>query len=240
MHLTLCTGMMRSGSTWSFNVARLVGQLQAQQLGLPMGSEYLDCHFLDRFIDRHFNNDAIVIIKVHSPAEGALELIKSGHVKNICTFRDPRDCVASRQRFENEPFEKSIQFITSNLKYINLYKQLGHTLFIRYEDMKKDELGHIKLIGNFMGTPLSDKQIQAIHGRTNADAIRSIANSLSEKSDKEVLRDRSHRVDKVTHVHQNHVTDGRSGAWQEQLSKDEVQRVNSAFEKNLTFLGYEI
>src|SRR6476660_8314714 len=94
--LVFCTGMLRSGSTWSFNVCRLMGKVIAGRERKPMWSGYLMAEETGAFFNQVENDrPGPTILKIHKLTPRGLDLLHSGGAKAVCTFRDPRDCVAS-------------------------------------------------------------------------------------------------------------------------------------------------
>ncbi len=240
MKVVLCTGMMRSGSTWSFNVCRLIGEAVARETGDQFVSQYLDYQNLDTFLANNAQSqNLLAVIKVHSPAQYALQLIRSGGAYNICTIRDPRDCVASRQLFEDESFEKSLRFIETNLSYVDLYRSFGNTLFIRYEDMIADPARYIAVIVEHLGVAITADLAAEIHTQTNIEAARSISSGVPAQSPDTVIRDQSHLVDVATNLHENHIHGGMCGRWRTELSEDQQRQVNDRLYQWIFSLGYE-
>src|SRR4051794_18506060 len=101
--LVLCTGMMRSGSTWSFNVCRLLAQVAAKQRDLPFWSGYLTLQNCEKFLTQsHGNFPGPTVIKAHGIGLMAQRYLRDGKAAAVCTFRDPRDCLVSLIQFSNE------------------------------------------------------------------------------------------------------------------------------------------
>ena len=240
MNITLCTGMMRSGSTWSFNVARIVMEQCAKQLHQPFSSGYNDHTGLDNFLQQNFSDKpAFFVIKVHSPAQYALSLIQQGQIQNICTVRDPRDCVASRQIFEDEDFDTSIAFIKMNEQYVNHYLTIKNTLLIRYEEMMKEPIEKIKTIMKYLNINANENIINKIHEQTSMEAAQKISENLEQGSSEKVHQVFSHLVDNTTHIHQNHIHGGTSGRWKTELNEEQQKRVNQEFKDMLIKFNYE-
>jgi hypothetical protein len=240
MEIILCTGMMRSASTWSFNVCRLLGDLFACRLNLPFGSSYLNGKELDNFIrERMKSEPGVVVVKIHTPGKLALECVQKNIIKNICTIRDPRDCVASRQLFEKEPFEQSVRLIKNNLVYVSFFQGCEHTLFIRYEEMMRNGSVQIKRICNYLQIEIDDNQLHDVDTRTNIASMKRVADSLKTKQPETLLRDRSHFVDPVTHIHENHVHGGTCGRWKTEMTSDQVTFLTRELKPWLISLGYE-
>ncbi len=89
--IVICDGMIRSGSTWSFNVCRLMGDLLAKRRGQAHGSAYLDRNTLDQFlVTQAYVREGPAIVKGHELGPVALDWIHTGRAKAVCTIRDPR------------------------------------------------------------------------------------------------------------------------------------------------------
>lgn len=232
--------MMRSASTWSFNVCRLLGILLANHFKVPSGSAYLNPNELDIFLKTRMKTEpGYVVIKAHSLGEFALELIKNNEIKNVSTIRDPRDCVASRQLFEEETFEQSVHWIKNSLFYVHLYQQTKNTLFIRYEEMIRNPAFQIKEICSFLDVELSDKHLLEINEQTSMINAQRISNSIKTRPIHELLRDRSHVVDPTTQIHENHIHGGICGRWKTELSIIQQKAVIAELKPWLISLGYE-
>src|SRR5437764_9299821 len=145
--LIFCSGMMRSGSTWSFNVCRLLAQVAARQHNLPFWSGYLTLEQCEQFLahaSRKFPGPTVV--KAHGLGPIALRYLALGQATAICTFRDPRSCVASLMQFSNVSFAVACGRILEGLRMLDQYPR-QHTLFVRYEQIVNEPLTQIREIG---------------------------------------------------------------------------------------------
>jgi hypothetical protein len=240
MNIILCSGMMRSASTWSFNVCRLLAILVANQLKIPTGATYLESDKLDDFLKQRMDNEpGIIVLKTHLPGNYALELIHSNKIKNVCTIRDPRDCVASRQLFDKESFQQSINWIKRDLSFIDLYLQTNNTLFIQYEIMIKHTQSQIQRICRYLDIEIGPSHLSEIDMLTGINSSRRISETLKTHPPQTVLRSGSHLVDTVTHLHENHIQGGICGRWKTELTREQIKIVNKEFREWLIILGYE-
>lgn len=240
MHTIICSGMMRSGSTWSFNVCRLLYSTIAEKLNQPAESGYMDGEAVDDFLEEaDFEEEKFVVIKAHTPGPKTLERIDNGVVKNVCTFRDPRDAVASRRTFQDEPFEESMEWIKRNIKFMHRYAQTQQTLFIRYEDMMRDSLSQIRALGRYLGADLNERLIRDLDHNTNFARSRAMASRVKELPSEQLYQDRTHTVDRLTNLHENHIQSGKTGRWRTELTEEENRVLLNAFGKILVSLNYE-
>ena len=241
MRIIFCTGLIRSGSTWSYNVCRLIGTALAGQLQIPFWCGYRDAQNLDSLLDElTTKSNAIVVIKTHWPSKRVLEFMKHESVKNVYTIRDPRDCVASRQLKTKDTFENSVQLIVKNLSaYFPYYRQCKNTLFIRYEEMMKDARPYINSIAAHLGVTLHDNIASHMHEETGIENAKRISGSLAARSPDTLIHDRDHLVDPLTMLHENHIQGGICGRWRDEFSIEQKRELTHTLKPWLVVLGYE-
>jgi len=237
--LVLCTGMMRSGSTWSFNVCRLIGKIVAGREKKPMWSGYRLAAEADAFFDQALPNPpGPTILKIHKLTPRGLEILNRNQAKAVCTFRDPRDCVASMITFANASFDVALQTIAQALDNLNGTAS-PNTLFIRYEDMIQNRLAHIRAIAQHLGVFVDQSLCEKIDSLTSIERSREVCRSLKDRPEDTVLRAMNdHRVDPETWLHDNHIQNGRHGRWKEEMSADQVRILNETYGPWLQRLGY--
>jgi hypothetical protein len=238
MDIILCSGMMRSASTWSFNVCRLLASEISTTLKVTFKSVSPKYEELDNYL-RDRAKEGILVIKSHFQTDLAIKLIHTNMIKNVCTIRDPRDCVASRQLFEKESFERSVYLIETCLFYVGLFQRSNNTLYIRYEEMVGNPYEYIKLISHYLGFPIDETLVREIDNQTNKSKIKMISDTLKTKPHETLLRVDSHVVDPVTQIHENHIQGGICGRWKTELNKDQIKIVTDRFKPWLITLGYE-
>src|SRR5258708_2797093 len=133
--LCFCNGVIRSGSTWSFNVCRVLYQELSVQRRQPFGSTYLDGPYVEQFVAQQWQHaPGPTVIKAHQIGPLALGAIRAGHAKGVCTFRDPRDCVASDVVFMGQGLETSVNRVVSTLEFLRFYQSTSHILLVKYEE----------------------------------------------------------------------------------------------------------
>jgi hypothetical protein len=238
--LCVCNGLIRSGSTWSFNVCRELYQLLPRQTNEPVKSGYLEAFQLEHFVAQKWPTlTAPAVIKVHDIGPAAMAALRAGTARAICTYRDPRDCVASDMAFMAYPFEVCLKRIGGTLEPLRLYQTTPSILLLKYEQMMADRPREIRRIAGHVGIPVDDAAIRQIDARTNLHASERLCQSLKDRPANAVLRVANHVVDPVTHLHQNHINGGTIGRWKSELSVDQVMYMTEYFAPWLIKLGYE-
>lgn len=245
--IILCTGLIRSASTWSFNVCRLLleqaGQLSPGQAAVNVLSGYVDGENLDAALRQQQGAAGPVVIKSHFPGSYGMQLIERGEIFNICTLRDPRDCLVSLHAYGEMSFGESIQFIQENLRFINAYRsheKNARTLFIDFDDAVNRSLDSVGRIAGFLQLDLPGAELLETDRQTNLNAAKKIMQDIGQRQGSDSVHQvRNHLADNKTLIHQGHVQDPHNTRWKNSLSAAEQKQVNEAFAPWLVSLGYE-
>lgn len=218
--LVCCSGMARSGSTWSYNVSRRI----AEATGMPtVAGFYGEGDALDAYIqDRNLTEfPGHVVLKLHQPGPLLLELILQGAARNIYTIRDPRDCLCSRMTFENKAFDDSLLGVVGNLLMYNCYETGDGTLFVMYEAMMADSRTQIARIIDYLGVSLDADQIAAIDADAGLDHSRGVLRDLEAGGIAAAREIAGRMVDPRTCLQTGHIGHGGTGRWRDELSEAE-------------------
>jgi hypothetical protein len=105
--------------------------------------------------------------------------------------------------------------------------------------MMKNPTGNIKMIAKYLEVDMDDKLLAEIDDQTNINNLKKVSDSLKTRPPETLLQDRSHLVDPVTQIHENHFQGGFCGRWRNELTKDEIKIINHEFSSWLINLGYE-
>ncbi len=238
--LCFCNGVVRSGSTWSFNVCRALFQELAASRRQAFGSAYLDGPYVEQFVGwKWAQAPGPTVIKAHMIGPMAMHALRTGEAKAVCTFRDPRDCVASDLIFMGGGLEHTIQRVNGSLEFLKHYQNTPHILLVRYEDMMADRLGQIRRIARHLNINLDDSAAAKIDEKTNLESSKRLCSELKHRSSDQVLNIQSHRVDPETHLHEHHIGNARIGRWRDELSADQARWLTEYFAHWLLQLGYE-
>jgi hypothetical protein len=238
--LCICNGLIRSGSTWSFNVCRELSKLLARQTDELVKSGYLEPVQLEHFVTKKWPAmTAPSVIKVHDIGPAALAALRSGSASAVCTFRDPRDCVASDMVFMGFPFEVSVKRIGGTLELLRLYQSTASILLVKYEDMMMDRPREINRIAAHLGVRVDESLVRQIDAMTNIESSKRLCAGLGDRPADQVRKVANHLVDPVTHLHQNHINGGTIGRWKSEFSIDQLRFMTEYFEPWLLKMGYE-
>ncbi len=238
--LCICNGMIRSGSTWSFNVCRELYQEMAMRYSGSSQSCYLDCQPLEQFVNQRWSNEsASWVIKAHNLGIAAMTAVRKGLAKGVCTFRDPRDCIASDLAFMHYPLEVSMKRVSATLDPLRMYQCVPHILLVRYESMMTNRQGEIRRIATHLGLMVDDMTVRRIDARTNLENSERVCSNMKHRPAGGLMQIADHLVDPTTHLHQNHINGGTVGRWRYELSEEQGAYVTEFFAPWLVQLGYE-
>jgi hypothetical protein len=216
-----------------------MGEL-ARQSGKAFGSTYLEHTQLDTFINGQWANvPGPTVIKAHMLGPVALGAIRSGEAKAVCTFRDPRDCVASDIVFLGQGLEASVARTAGTLEFLKYFQMTDHILLLRYENMMADRVREIRRIAEHLGITVDDAVVSRIDAETNIEATKKFCKQLKMRPSNQVLHIAAHRVDPQTHLHENHISNAMIGRWRTELSPEQGRWLSEYFSTWLLNLGYE-
>jgi hypothetical protein len=206
----------------------------------PFGSTYLDGPYVEQFVTWHWPTaPGPTVIKAHMIGPVVMQALRTGAAKAVCTFRDPRDCVASDLMFMGLGLEKTILRVNGSLEFLKHYQNTPHILLVRYEDMMADRLGEIRRIARHLNITLDEDSVARVDAKTNIESSKRLCGELKDRSPDKVLNIQSHRVDPETHLHEQHIGNARIGRWRDELSADQGRWLTEYFSRWLLLLGYE-
>jgi hypothetical protein len=237
--LILCTGLLRSGSTWSFNVCRELGQATARRHRQGFGSAYLTEPQLDFFLNTQARSiPGPTVLKTHGVGPVAQEWIRTGRAAVVCTYRDPRDCVASMLTFFGLDFATAARRIHADLEFLALY-ETSRGLLIRYEEMMSHPLTQIERIATHLRIVVDRAELRRIDQVTNLQNSAKICRDLAGRDESQILRSGGHRVDPATSLHDNHIMNSKPGRWRSEFTDEQARTLTELFHPWLIRLGYE-
>jgi len=221
-------------------VCRALFQELAVQRKQPFGSCFLEGGQIEQFVKQNLASaPGPTVIKAHMIGPAALMALRAGKVKAVCTFRDPRDCVASDLVFLNSGLETSLKHVTASKDFLKYYQSNSNILLVKYEDMMADRLGQIRRIATHLNVPFDDALITRVDAKTNIESSKKVCRELASRSPEKLLSYASHRVDPETHLHENHIGTAKVGRWREEFSFDQALWLTEYFSSWLLQLGYE-
>lgn len=207
-------GMQRSGSTFSFNIAREVLNQRGSVYQASVGS-ILEASSSAADTDH-------LLIKGHTADEFTLNIIKYGAARAICTIRKPEDAISSWMDTFGFSLDQSIEHI---LEWEIMFKSLKkYALVIDFSEIDQNPILAAGKIG---------RHLYSVHGYLQAVwAARKYTKQNVKKLSEEIERDIDRHVDigfsqydDKTFFHRRHITDIQTRNAVQRIGIDNVQYI---------------
>lgn len=240
--LLVCGGMVRSGSTLQYNMARLL----VSELRMGSGEGYIggdDIAANAEKLDRWRTDAAIHVIKTHDVRADWLE----GRDRVLYIYRDLRDVAVSAMQKFNQSGGKLILSLQKAVEACGVVENMGGVLMQRYEDVVSDLHGAAKQMADFLGVELSDDVADLIVSEC------SIGKAVEKTGQMQgTFRAGVRKLlkfagvswdvfDQESLLHPDHVSNskGAIGVWRSALPRAELSQIEKQFGEWLIAHGYE-
>lgn len=170
MLLSIC-GMPRSGSTFSFNIARELLERRGTVYYEP--TEDIERVIADSVADN-------VIIKNHNVNQTGIEMLKSGQMKGICTVREPLAAIESLMDIFGYDIDQSIYAFQLWIDSFNEFHR--HVLVLAYQDIERKPLRSIIRIARFLDLRPSLLELVSLRNKYNKRQVMKLSNNMSQRA----------------------------------------------------------
>lgn len=185
-----------------------------------------------------------VLVHTHSWDRDTQRMLTGDpHVLAFANYRDPRDVCVSVMALHELTFEDACQAVP---EYFQAFEALVHALdamVIPYEMLVRAHETHCFQIARRLGLwPGFDQVRQAVE-KTSIERHRRIMQDVRDGRVADVTeRENRHRLfreHRMTLISDRHIQSGAVGRWREELSEEQQEAANAAFEAILDRYGYE-
>ena len=256
----ICLGMIRSGSTLQFNLAKGV----LTSVGAEVDELYRENVTRDDVLDITSRGGS-VILKSHLIDPDALsDAINSG-CRIVYTYRDLRDVYVSVRRMAGWSIEHFFEHVDQSIEQMDELSGASSTLLQKYESIYGDLPRATIEIAKFLNYELSDLSLSSIVDSVRVDSsvkpklslslgILNIRNLLRRNfpslmkgmnrykfisSFKRSISSRLFGVD-GSMMHKNHISKAKGASvWRDELSDEESGLIYSRYKKWFDGVGYE-
>ena len=247
--LIVCNGMMRSGSTLQYNIARTL----AEKTGTGIGQGFFTDDQLTNLGERLLQwgkEQNYYVIKTHDFNPNVAEMTSAGLAKVFYIYRDIRDVAASAKRKFGS---KGVRDLVTGLdRVIDVHyriKAMDNVLWQKYEDVVADNTSAIWAQADSLKLQPTEDIVSEVAKECsleNADRIgRSLQKALGVKV-KSLLRSGAgipiNIYDKYTLLHPDHISRnaGAIGAWRTELTDQETCIITERYRLWLHDEGYPL
>ena len=203
MQKIVCAGMVRSGSTILYNIARLLYEEK-------YGAKNVYACWIKGY--RRGDPREIHVVKTHQFDN---KFIKDG-AKVLTSRRDMRDVAASLMR--KGWIKPRVNIVASIAKALSRYSAwYKHSIYdMKYEDMKTDLVRIINDVAAALELDFSNEEVAKIKKKLE---------SLTYMSDGK----RNNVYNEKNLYHKHHVTDGEVGGYKKNLTKDMITQIEKKY-----------
>jgi hypothetical protein len=218
--VVLCDGMIRSGSTWSFNAAlELVRFVQPNRRVFGFYNENPAVLFAAS--RPRFSN---LVIKSHVLDQSAYELCRVGAIKAIYTWRDPCDVVVSSMRMFGHSAEHWIGALRNALRVWSFHRATGTACIVSYESIIRAPLASVQSIACHLGVRIEPQQMGRIANAISLEQLKSFSQHVDDLEQARVVR-------------KNHIRDGGFGFGAKLLDSEHLSKIDTLLrEEGFDFL----
>jgi len=213
--IAIAGGMIRSGSTFAFNVLReallVDGTVEVASSNSIPEAAYL------RSNREHF------ILKSHAPDEAVLEKIRRRVLPCVCTIRNPVDAISSWMHTFDLPIESGIESVRTWLTWYTSVKT--EVLTIQFDEIEMDPLSAIDRIVRYIGVSLAPQFAAALAEKYSKVALKRQYDAL-ERTEGAVDLGFSY-YDPVTFFHRRHISNPEAGHAGGELRPDQTSRIQT-------------
>ena len=212
--IVVIAGMPRSGSTFSFNVARELLNARGEVATFATNS------LLE--VISNPRAESHLIIKTHAPDHLTNSLLKKDEFPCICTVRKPEDAIASWMQVFRFSFEESVDTYRHWLAWHSSMSQ--HMLNLRYEELDKFPLLTIWKISRYLLTYSDFREVSRIWWKYRKRIVYEKTKHLKVDSDGTTNLGFSY-YDNLTFFHRRHISSIESLAGTDVLSEDQIRLI---------------
>jgi hypothetical protein len=228
--LVLPTGMIRSGSTWSFNVC--VNLLREAGIG-NVRTDFIKSLGEWRQV---VSQDGIhAVLKCHTLDAESLDWLKNNRhtVRFVYTLRDPREVAASALATFNMPLDDGLSSVESSLQFLSAQRAIGAVCVVPYSLIdKRLSVAAIAALADYLELDLSASAISAVDDLCGRDNQRALLEHFATLPPSEIHRDDRFTYHRPTLLHRNHFRTSDALGWERLLNKHQARRAAEIVQSN--------
>lgn len=209
--IVLISGMQRSGSTFSFNIAREL--LEAR------GSVYQEPAYSLLPVIENSGDTSHLIQKAHDTDQFTIRLLELGAVKSICTVRKPEDAIASWMTVFHFSLSDSIGHMEG---WLDMYRRIRyHSLIIPYRLIEQHPAHAAWEIAKYISPDASVEEVSIIVRKFSRRRVKAMTDILQLEGSG--VKDIGFSYyDEKTFLHRRHVAGSVGQLAEDRIGKDAV------------------
>jgi hypothetical protein len=186
-----------------------------------------------------------LLIKAHLPSEQTHAAIDGGTIKNIFTYRDPRDSLSSRITFEGcnveefQDFFRILSIVRVNLQLMDRYQSGGRSLFIPFDRVMNEPAAEIARMTSYLDRDISPDRCHEIAAEIGVDRARQVVGDLDRLAANDTFQAANRTIERTTLLQTGHINGAKTGRWHEDLTPEQQLASHLVLRSWLISLGYE-
>jgi Sulfotransferase domain len=218
----LCDGMVRSGSTWSFNVAlKILRSCDPDRKTFGIYNE--NPAVLAAAVRPRSSH---LVIKSHSVDPSARRLCCTDAVKAIYTWRHPYDAVASCVRMFGSSVEHWIEVVRDALRLWSFHQQTSSACIVSYEAIVTDPVTAIARIASHLDLAIEPEALQHIAAEVSFKNLKRFSDHIDELGAARLIRSNGQVYDRETLLHPHHIRNGGIGYGADSLPEQQLAAID--------------
>ena len=216
------SGMQRSGSTFTFNVARELLNRRGKVYQEPIPS-------ILSVIERAGNADHI-LLKAHSVDDVTVRLVQFGAISTICTIRKPEDAIASLIEAFGLNLEEAIEHLRA---WFIMFQQIRkHALIVPYDLIDRRPRSAALLVARHICSNASRTEAARIAVRYSKSNVLKMSSTL-QKDEPGIQNTVFSYYDAVTFFHRRHVSSLVTRPAVARIGEDAVRSIRQALRAHI-------
>ena len=223
--------MLRSGSTWSFNVVLKllrVGDPGRRTFGIFNESPAV----LAAAARPRFSN---LVIKSHVLDPSTYPFCCNGALKTIYTWRNPYDVVVSCERMFGLSVESWIPPLQNALRTWTFHRSTNSACIVAYESIVAEPSAVVERIADYLGLRIDPPRMHEIADEFSFERVKNFSRHVDQLESSRLERKDGRLFDRETLLHQGHIRNGGTGYGARKLNEKQLSAIDAVLREE----GYE-
>lgn len=226
--IILCTGMYRSGSTWSFNVVKSI--VQENDPNATMYSDFTKS--IQKTIEKKIKQFDNIVLKCHDLDEFGKSLVRHNCVKVIYTYRNPMEAITSGMQIFNKKFKDALTMVKNSFELLQFQKKYENVCLIPYNEITNDSFLTVKKLSKHIDINLDEEKLKKIDAIFQRKKMKELVNGISKEVNSIVDIDHTF-YNKINLFHRNHIREDDALPWEEYLTQDQKEEIRKTLKSYL-------
>jgi hypothetical protein len=227
--LIFCSGMPRSGSTWSYNVSKMLLAKDGTGAGIDADFATSPAQVAEKL--KSWNGVNPLVLKFQKAPEQVFTMLANDEAFNVFTYRHPLQAIASWREIFRLETSQAIEVMCEALSDMDRYRSLPNSLFIPMHEIVESTPQAVEKLAFHLRIDVDPNTLLDLSQKTSLESMREISMALATRSPTTLVDVGHSRYDPETHLHVRHVTQALMRDYRSVLSQAEQEMCSSALAK---------